>query len=1103
MLQAGNNAGAAGGQNPGAAAVNNPGAGAPGQQQQPPPQHQQQQLLQQQQAAQQQPQQQQQAAQQPLPQPQQAAQQQLPQQQQAAQQQPAPQQQQQAPVPPPQPGQAPQQGGVGQLHAAIAAAQQQAPQQQQAVLAAVAQQHAAVQQQQQLQAQQQAAALQQQQQLQAQQQAAALQQQQQWQAHQQAAWLQQAAQAQQQQIAALQQLPHHNVGQQQQGQQPQAQQQQPMQAPHPGGIQQQALLQQQPLLGPQQMWMQQVMPQPPPPQQWHQPQGQPQPQQQLQPQPQQLPQQQQAGPQQQQLQQPQGQQAPQPQLPLNPVVAQQQQAPGGGAQQQPPQQMGGPQGGQGGFLQGPMGQLPMGLVPPAAPFGLPLGQPAFQQQQGQPNVFQGGRPMHGGQQQQWQQQVWQGNLAAPMMMPVQAPQQEQLQLSLSGSKKGQLEDRLRGVKQQVTDYGRQVQQLHLLRRGPTVGFQDILMIDAQLATLTNDITYYHGQMVALQHEINKVDKVTMTMTNSLQAPECSREVNRRLRAQGDPMALTDQQIDAILPDYLYVAKVARANQTGAKIDYYEMFNRLFSYGRTRQFTHEHYRESLKFIFQGDDAQQLRLFGDWNLQRVTSYYLSKQPVTLTPALAEARLTLFKRGTRESIQSCMTRYSMYYSIASTQNAQGEEIATDTHLTMVLKNLVGPKTRAAISTWKMQQTQLYGNAISYPQMLAMAMGQEEANQEYSTTKGVMFQSSLLEEHLPRNGGDQQPYQQRQRQPQQQYQQRERAQPVINHIDLASVPLMDYGAAPEAEPYYLEPREVPQMQGQVDEGFDESNSYFVYDQFGPEMHNIAPEVQQQHRQHAPNQWQRRQQNQQQQNAGAFQQGQRQPQQGMQQQVPRQQQQQAPVQQQQQQPAPAQQQQGSTRYVPPKPLPPSLDKNSHLYTGQQQQQRQWQGQQQGARPQTPTGWRPQSPGGQGQRQGQSPFRPGGGGGNAWMRFPRSRSNSPMKQDPNAPGYDPRRNPWNQVVKAGDHVHPQYDFDSPMQACTKCGYIQAADGTQKYLKTHSDAACDLYRSFSQIPCDSCTTMGITGHHFRRNCKMSEPGGLVRTPRQPQQQQPSN
>ena len=508
------------------------------------------------------------------------------------------------------------------------------------------------------------------------------------------------------------------------------------------------------------------------------------------------------------------------------------------------------------------------------------------------------------------------------------------------------------------------------------------------------------------------------------------------------------------------------------LDLRSMFTKLFDYAIANQLSHAQMRTVLASLLTGTHAETFRIMSGETLKTITDHFMALSPPTMTPSIAEAQLASFRRRQSESVIAAMQRWLQLNKTASILYYGDGDLQDKQKITQ-LKQIVGPKTRAKLCTYLMEQQALYSNCMPYDAALHHAHYTEVALGEFDPQTGYIGEIAVSAAELYLNQidygevqaaglrtlaekakGRTSPYQVGSTE----HGRTTRAAAVAKQRSASREAEIDKRRALTPEKYDLPPDPPPPAIPQP-----------VQYNFAPPtvVAPLPPPVVPQPTAYA------------------------------------------------QPPPPRPSSPGP--YRQPSHYPASLDYNNQDRSRRDQYDRQQQQQQprrpsneRDAIPQQHSYGPPPTSSNHNQSygpQGQNNYRGSSGGRNGYRNDQYGQSRNPgSSAERRGDNYGPRRNQsgvrsrepsgerqWSNVKTIHGQVYPRFrikgihvpnmfDFDNQPDFCQKCGGPMKS-GTKEVItnKTHKTFACPFYLAWSEIPCKICNELGIYAEHFPRDC----------------------
>jgi hypothetical protein len=238
-----------------------------------------------------------------------------------------------------------------------------------------------------------------------------------------------------------------------------------------------------------------------------------------------------------------------------------------------------------------------------------------------------------------------------------------------------------------------------------------------------------NEIARLGNEINRVNRLITEATNLAEACKAG------ITVAPDPAA----QLGYVAPDidYVDVGRFCRQHDK-QPLNYRLLFNKLITYGRAQDMSHEQYKVALTHIFPMKQAEQLKILYNDNLQSIFDHFLAEQPPSITPQSAEEEMQKFTRKPLEPIAATMNEYKVLQRSAATLYPTAPLVAgqpvpnQDNVLIPTLLRNVGVNTRKTLLDYKNTQSTLQGYTVTFDELLQLATNTEQNNGDFHPTLG-----------------------------------------------------------------------------------------------------------------------------------------------------------------------------------------------------------------------------------------------------------------------------------------------------------------------------------------------------------------------------------
>lgn len=332
---------------------------------------------------------------------------------------------------------------------------------------------------------------------------------------------------------------------------------------------------------------------------------------------------------------------------------------------------------------------------------------------------------------------------ADYFQPASPEEKDPFNISLSEFPDMDSDEAVQRIKTRLADLQRQMQTMTMFRQqalniGRTAEDKQKPVYGQQLAYADNEIKALHALIAQATADLDKQEKILTASSDTIPLPDCARKRNENLKKHSpDSKFILPDYTFQKEPNYWQAAKLAKGDPSGPAgrdaPSYRAIFDRLFRYGRTQNYTHEQYREVLPFVLRDEDVLQLPSMEGYTTQELYDHFVKSDKKPQTPHEAQIELMSYQRKPKDSIVKAMRAYELCYARAQ-QGHGGDRKASPQDLITVLLRLVGPKTRKELQDRCMEEMTLYGRQFTYPQILSLATTKEKANNEFCEYKGVI---------------------------------------------------------------------------------------------------------------------------------------------------------------------------------------------------------------------------------------------------------------------------------------------------------------------------------------------------------------------------------
>jgi hypothetical protein len=163
-----------------------------------------------------------------------------------------------------------------------------------------------------------------------------------------------------------------------------------------------------------------------------------------------------------------------------------------------------------------------------------------------------------------------------------------------------------------------------------------------------------------------------------------------------------------------------------RMHYRSVFSKLTTYAERCNMTHNDIKMCLKSLLQGADYELLDIQFNKPLGEILQFFLNRQPSDLTAKEATFQMAQFARQPNESIIAAMERYVVYFEAAAPLRHKKESVS-NSEMTRLILNNIGPKTYVATTTYIKNCIELHQRTLSWEEILDFVFKTEDGLQEY----------------------------------------------------------------------------------------------------------------------------------------------------------------------------------------------------------------------------------------------------------------------------------------------------------------------------------------------------------------------------------------